>query len=107
MSRCTYVVALSLGLLLSACSRKAETSKLVIQLPNISSSSKVFQAASVGSSSEGTWSGEEITAGSDANCYAIMVGGPEADLNINSCKDKASGARDGLFIHKRALRYVK
>jgi hypothetical protein len=41
-------------------------------------------------SSDHPWLGQ-INQRSEINCYAVMIGGPDADLNVNTCKDAANG----------------
>ncbi len=91
----TALIALTFGL--AACSRKAETTRISIQLPGVKSeqakpqSFKVATYSYADSEDTSTWSGE-ISAGSEVNCYGIMVGGPEPELKTNSCSSKANGA---------------
>lgn len=76
-----------------SCTRESRTSTLTIKFPpaafnsvqSVSSSSSVHAM-----SGDNPWSGQ-ITLKSEINCYAVMVGGPDANLNINSCKDNPNG----------------
>jgi hypothetical protein len=75
----------------TSCTRNEDTARVNIQLPgSLSLSQKGIQAATVSGKvgSLGlTWNGAIPTALSDMGCFGVFVGGSEADMSANSCKD--------------------
>ncbi|MFZ4402773.1 MAG: hypothetical protein ACOYOK_01615 [Pseudobdellovibrionaceae bacterium] len=88
-----------LAVILTSCQRPALTKSTInIQLPAISAPSAIQTATALqkkqssiaAASSEPTWSDVIPETLDDIGCYAIFVGGPEAELNANYCQNTSS-----------------
>lgn len=96
---------------ITACTRsKTDVSSVRIRLPSVVASKSQAQEFSKASKVSGLtadapkWNSSlNPTALSDINCFAVFVGGPEADLSGNSCSDSSTGTTKMRFGPFRGL----
>ncbi len=73
---------------ISGCSDSREPARITIELPG---KAAALAAGKTGAPGESQWSASVPASLGEIGCYAIFVGGPEAEMNGGFCKDAAGG----------------